>query len=214
MAAAELPAPAGPPVSSPLAKAPAGMVERIYPNEPILSVTGPRLVGGELTNGKRSVRTGRDPIAVAMLDRGKKIAVLTGRARTLELYDAATLERVGEADAGIGPTALTTDEVEILYVTDVKGEALLVYHLRPRFELIRRVHVGGGPYAIAYDKERWGLWMALPRVNKLVHYAAGSRPIWRETFPMIRDAREVYVDGEDIEVRSEREAQVVRPRSR
>ena len=162
----------------------------------------------------RSVRTGRDPIDYAYLDRGKKIAVLTGRERTLEIYDATTLERVGKTGAGIGPTALATDGVEILYVTDVEGDALLVFHLRPRFELIRRVHQIGGPYAIAFDRERWGLWMTLARTNQLVNYAAGSRPVLRETFPSIRDAGEVSVGDDVVTVTGERENQVLRVRSR
>ena len=112
--------------------------------------------------------------------------MLTGRERTLEIYDATTLKRLAKTGAGIGPAGLATDGVEILYVTDVEGDALLVFHLRPRFELIRRVHQIGGPYAIAFDRERWGLWMTLARTNQLINYAAGSRPVWRETFPSIR----------------------------
>ena len=147
-----------------------------------------------------------------MLDRGKKIAVLTGRERTLEIYDTRTLKRVGKTGAGIGPTGLATDGVELLWVTDVKGDALLVFHLRPRFELIRRVHQIGGPYAIAFDQERRGLWMTVARTNQLVHYAAGSRPVLRETFPSIRDAREVSVAGDEVIVSSEaRESAPARP---
>lgn len=176
--------------------------------------TGPELdrARDRLTYDGRSVTTGREPIDAAMLDRGKRIAVLTGRERSLEVYDAATLERVGKTGAGIGPTSLATDEVELLYVTDAKGDALLVFHLRPHFELVRRVHVIGGPYAIAFDRERWGLWMALVGANQLVHYAAGSRPVWRETFAMIRDARDVGVAGDVVTVSSERENQRLRIR--
>jgi hypothetical protein len=138
---------------------------------------GDRLIAAD----GRSVKTGREPIDVELLDRGKKVAVLTGRERTLEIYDARTLRRVGKTGAGIGPTSLATDAVEILYVTDVKGDALLVFHLRPRFELIRRVHQSGGPYAIAFERERWGLRIGLARTGQVVLYAAGSRPVWRET---------------------------------
>ena len=128
----------------------------------------------------RSVQTGREPIDVELLDRGKKVAVLTGRERTLEIYDAKTLERLGKTGAGIGPTSLATDAVEILYVTDVKGDALLVFHLRPRFELIRRVHQIGGPYAITFVRERWGLRITLQSTGQVVDYAAGSRPVLRD----------------------------------
>jgi hypothetical protein len=128
-----------------------------------------------------SVATGREPTAVALMDSGAKVAVLCGRERVLEIYDAHTLKRLGSTGAGIGPVGLATDGVRLAYVTDVKGDALLVFHLRPRFELIRRVQVIGGPYAIAYDKDRWELTIALRRAGKTVKYAAGSRPVWRET---------------------------------
>ena len=123
----------------------------------------------------------REPTAVALLDRGAKVAVLCGRERVLEVYDARTLERLGRTGAGIGPVGLATDGVQLLYVTDVEGDALLVFHLRPRFELIRRVHVIGGPYAISFDKARWELTLTLSKAGKTVRYAAGNRPVWRET---------------------------------
>lgn len=161
-----------------------------------------------------SVQTGREPTAVALLDRGAKVAVLCGRERVLEVYDARTLARLGRTGAGIGPTGLATDGVQLLYVTDVKGDALLVFHLRPRLELIRRVHVIGGPYAIAFDKERWGLWITLNRANRLVDYAAGNRPVLRATLPAIPDARAVTVDSDEVTVSSQERRQVLRLRSR
>jgi hypothetical protein len=130
-----------------------------------------------------SVQTGRQPTAVALLDRGAKVAVLCGRERTLEVYDARTLKRLGSTGAGIGPVGLATDGVQLAYVTDVKGDALLVFHLRPRFELIRRVHIIGGPYAIAYDQDRWELTITLSKAGQTVRYAAGNRPVLRGTPP-------------------------------
>ena len=163
--------------------------------------------------GARSTRTCSEPIAAAMVERGKQIAVLCGRERVLDLYDTTTLKRLERVGAGIGPTALATNGVELLYVTDVLGNALLVYHTRP-FEFIRRVHLGGGPYAIAYDRGHWGLWIALVGSNRLVNYAAGARPVPRAEFPSIRNAREVIPAGATITVRSETETQVVRRRSK
>ena len=64
-------------------------------------------------------------------------------------------------------------------MTDVKGDALLVFHLRPRFELIRRVHVIGGPYAIAFAKDSGELTVELRRAGRTVKYVAGSRPVLR-----------------------------------
>jgi hypothetical protein len=209
--AAELPAPAGPPVSVALAERPAG---RVFAStrEPS-TTTGLDRSGDRLLVGGRSTRTCREPIASAMVERGKQIAVLCGRERVLDLYDAKTLKRLGRVGGGIGPTALATNGVELLYVTDVLGNALLVYHTRP-FEFIRRVHLGGGPYAIAYDRGRWGLWIALAGSNRLAYYAAGARPVPRDEFPSIRNAREVIAAADAVTVRSDSETQVVRRRSR
>jgi hypothetical protein len=132
-----------------------------------------------LTGPSGAVATCREPTAVATLDRGAKVAVLCGRERVLDVYDAATLRRLGRTGAGIGPVGLATDGVQLLYVTDVEGDALLVFHLRPRFQLIRRVHVIGGPYDISYDHDRWELTIGLKRTGSVVRYAAGSRPVVR-----------------------------------
>ena len=134
-----------------------------------------------LTRGDDAVGTCREPTAVAVLDRGARVAVLCGRERVLDVYDARTLKRLGRTGAGIGPVGLATDGVHLLYVTDVEGDALLVFHLRPRFELIRRVHVIGGPYDISYDAERWELTIGLKRTGSVVRYAAGNRPVLRDT---------------------------------
>ncbi|HEY6889383.1 MAG TPA: hypothetical protein VI300_16425, partial [Solirubrobacter sp.] len=127
----------------------------------------------------KTAGTGREPTAVALLDGGARVAVLCGRQRVLEVYDARTLKRLGRTGAGIGPVDLATDGAQLAYVTDVKGDALLVFHLRPRFELIRRVHVIGGPYAIRFKQAR--LSITLAKTGRTVEYVAGSRPVLRAT---------------------------------
>ena len=165
-AAAELPAPAG--VVAGAQRAGAFSIDRSH---------------DRLNGPTGAVATCREPTAVALLDRGARVAVLCGRERVLDVYDARTLERLGRTGAGIGPVGLATDGVHLLYVTDVEGDALLVFHLRPRLELIRRVHVIGGPYDIEFDKERWELTIALKRTGQMVKYAAGNRPVLRATLP-------------------------------
>jgi hypothetical protein len=166
-AAAELPAPAG--------MVPGALTAGAFSVDPAHD----RLTR---TDGA-TAKTGREPTAVAVLDGGDRVAVLCGRERVLEVYDARSLKRLGRTGAGIGPVGLATDGVHLLYVTDVKGDALLVFHLRPRFELIRRVHVIGGPYAITYDKARWQLSITLSKAGRTVYYAAGNRPVVRGTPP-------------------------------
>ena len=83
---------------------------------------------------------------------------------------------------------------------------MLVFHLRPRFELIRRVHLSGGPYAIAYDKEDWGLWIELdgaPARARRGRYPA--RPV-----PIDPNAAG-DVDSGEVDVVAPENVQVLRP---
>ena len=116
----------------------------------------------------------RDQLASQWLAGETRLAVLCGRERSVEVYDVRTGKRLATASAGIGPTAMVTDGKDATYVIDALGEALLVYRRVP-FQLIRRVHLGGGPYAIAFDRERWELRIGLR--DGQVHYKAGWRPV-------------------------------------
>jgi len=129
--------------------------------------------------GAPQVASCRDQVATQWLEHETQLAVLCGRERTVELYDVRTGRRVASATAGIGPTAMVTDGQDATYVIDRLGEALLVYRRAP-FQLIRRVHLGGGPYAIAFDRERWGLDITLAD-ETTVHYKAGWRPVLERT---------------------------------
>ncbi|MDA0184417.1 hypothetical protein OJ997_29200 [Solirubrobacter phytolaccae] len=123
--------------------------------------------------------TCRDQLATQWLKGETQFAVLCGRERTVELYDVNSGKRVATAGAGIGPTAMVTDGKDATYVVDSKGDALLVYRRSP-FQLIRRVHIIGGPYAITFDRERWGLDITLSD-GTVVHYKAGWRPVLERT---------------------------------
>ena len=169
-----------------------------------------------VSEAELEVRPGRtcpEPVATATLSRGARLAVLCGRSREVELYDAKTMERLGSVPAGIGPTALASDLVDVFYVIDSLGESLLVYHQTP-LEPLRRVHLGGGPYAIAFDRERWGLWITLNATNQIVNYSAGIRPVLRDTLPSIRDARSISVADDVLTVDGQDAAQRLRLRSR
>jgi hypothetical protein len=201
MAAAELPDPAGPPASPPLTVEPAGDVtpgSRFGVSEAEIEGQG----GGC-----------REPLAVDRLSGGAQGAVLCGREREVLLFDQGSGESVERASAGIGPTAMVTDGKDATYVIDSLGEALLVYRRSP-FQLIRRVHLGGGPYAIAFDRERWGLWITRNGANDVVFYKAGWRPVLQETYPSIRDARQIAVEDGVVTVQSAAETQTLRPRTK
>jgi hypothetical protein len=141
--------------------------------------------------------------------------VLCMRDRVLEVYDPATLKRLARVPAGIGPAGLATDGGNLLFVTDPVGQAVLVFHLHPRFELIRRVVRRGGPWGIAFDERRGALWITLPQLNRLAEYVSGARPVRRGFRPAIRAARDVTVAGDRVTVYGHGERQVLDlPRTR
>jgi hypothetical protein len=193
MAVADLPDPAGPPASPPPTATPAGVVE----GGSHFGVSEAEVIGA----GDEC----REPLAVGDLAAGAQGVVLCGREREVVRFDKGSGE-VATASAGIGPTAMATDGKDATYVIDSLGEALLVYRRTP-FQLIRRVHLGGAPYAIAFDRERWGLWITRNGANDVVFYKAGWRPVLRATYPSIRDAREIAVEGDEVTVRSQAEVQ-------
>jgi hypothetical protein len=128
----------------------------------------------------------------SVADAGDAIAVLSVRARVLELYDARTLRRVGRAPAGIGPTQVVAAG-DRLYVVDTDGGALLVYEQEPALELVRRVYLPGSPYGIALDTMRRRLWVTLTARNELVELPAHGRPHPLRRFPTVRQPDSVAV---------------------
>ena len=131
-------------------------------------------VAANMVAGAPKLAQCQDQLATQWLANETRLAVLCGRERTVEIYDTGTGKRVATQPAGIGPTAMVTDGKDATYVIDALGEALLVYRRTP-FQLIRRVHLVGGPYAIAFDRERWALDIKLK--DNVVHYKAGWRPV-------------------------------------
>lgn len=132
-----------------------------------------------VADGAPKVASCRDQLATQWLADKAQLVVLCGRERTVDVYDVASGKRVGSTGAGIGPTDLVSDGKDAMYVVDSEGDALLVYRRSP-FQLIRRVHIIGGPYAIAFDRERWGLDITLSD-KTVVHYKAGWRPVLERT---------------------------------
>jgi hypothetical protein len=113
-----------------------------------------------------------DVVDIEGFDSGRLTAVLCGRRRVVQVFGRMN-KQVASAPAGTGPARLATDGRALLYVTDVVGESLLVYHLHPRFELIRRVALPGAPSAIAYVGDHLRITVS----GRALDYAAGSRPV-------------------------------------
>jgi DNA-binding beta-propeller fold protein YncE len=140
------------------------------------------------------IRTAVQPGGVTSLDRGRKVAVVSVRERVVEVFDAATGERTGRAGAGVGPTHAVSDDGDYLFVTDTAGGALLVYHLRPELELIRRYPLPGSPYGIAIDNRRHRMFVTQTARNQLTELIVGGRPSLVRRYATPRQPNTVAVD--------------------
>ena len=189
---AELPPPAGPRDAPPLTTAPAGRVVPLGP------ASVPDLGAAARSSlGSASVRA---PARRIRIDDGAKFAVVRPRERVVELFDAGTNRRLARADAGVGPTYGVANG-PWLWVTDTQGDALLIFRTRPKLELVRRLFLPGGPYAIALDPEKGRLWVTFTGTNELAELPGHGRPRELRRFPTVRQPNAVAVDPETHRVR-------------
>lgn len=123
-----------------------------------------------------------------------RAALVAVKDRVVELFDARRMRAVGRVPAGVGPTHLVGDGRDRLWIVDTQGGALLYVHLVPRLEVVRRVHLPGGPYGVAIDRERDRLWVTLTASNEVVELTANGRPRPLRRFPTVRQPNTVAVD--------------------
>jgi DNA-binding beta-propeller fold protein YncE len=167
------------------------------------AVGGRIFVGDELGDTVSVIEEGRvierleapiQPGGVVAAGSNTRVAIVAVRERVVEVFDARTLRSVGKADAGVGPTHVVSDGGDLLYVVDTQGDALLLFHLSPRLELVRRVYLKGAPYGITIDRRRGRLWVTLTESNRVVELAAGGQPRVLRSFPTVRQPNTVGVD--------------------
>jgi hypothetical protein len=140
------------------------------------------------------IETALQPGGVTPLDEGRKVAVVSVRERVVEVFDVATGKRIGRAATGVGPTHAVSDGGGYLFVTDTAGGALLVYHLRPELELIRRYPLPGSPYGIAIDNRRHRMFVTQTARNQLTELIVGGRPSLVGRYATPRQPNTVAVD--------------------
>jgi hypothetical protein len=116
---------------------------------------------------------------VAALTRGRSV-VLLGRERVVELREPRG-RSLGRAPAGVGPTHVACVDhgapTSWCYVTDTRGDALLVFAVRaagiaPR----RRLYLHGGPDGVSLDHSRRRLLVTLRKGREVVELPAHGRP--------------------------------------
>jgi len=148
--------------------------------------------------GDRVIETLETPLqpgGVAVTDDGL-VGVVGVRGLALEVYDADTLDSLGRAGAGEGPTHIVAGSGNRFYVADTRGDAILVYETRPEPEQLARVPLSGSsPYGIAIDNRRDYLWVTLTAENRLIQLTLdGESPHEVASYPTVRQPNSVAVD--------------------
>jgi DNA-binding beta-propeller fold protein YncE len=138
------------------------------------------------------IETPRQPGGVAVTDNGLVGIVSVGE-QILEVFDASTLDSLGRADAGEGPTHIVAGPENHFYVTDTSGDAILIYEARPEPQQVGRVSLPGQPYGIAIDPERGNLWVTAG--NQLIQFVLEGDAL-RELarYPTVSKPNTVAVD--------------------
>ena len=126
---------------------------------------------------------------------GDQLGVISVRAYTVALIDQDTLRGRGSQNAGSGPTHAEADADGRMYITDTRGNAVIVFATRPNLKFIARIPLAGGsPYGIAIDQRRKRVWVTLTGSNELVEIEASEKPRRRRSFPTVRQPNTVTVD--------------------
>ena len=141
-----------------------------------------------------TIETALKPGGVAVTDDGL-VGIIGVRGLTLEVFEADTLESLGQIDAGEGPTHVRAGAENRFYVTDTRGDAVLIYDARPGPERLERVPLPGSPYGIAIDPRRDQLWVTLTAEQRVVQFALEGQSL-REIarYPTVRQPNTVAVD--------------------
>lgn len=123
------------------------------------------------------------------------VGLVAVRSNRLEVYDARALTSLGRAGAGAGPTHVVAGPPGRFYVADTRGNAVVVFRLRPRLETAGRINLPGAPYGMAIDRRRQRLWVTLTARNRVAELdlrGLGAR--FRGSFPTVRQPNTVAVD--------------------
>ena len=125
---------------------------------------------------------------------GGDIAVVSVRARRLQLFDATTLHQVATVGIRGGPSHVAAYGTE-LFVVDTGGTHIRVFDTVPRLHLVGSVSVPRSPLGIAVDETRRRLWITCTATSRLVELAL-DRPLPRIVgqWPTVRQPNTLALD--------------------
>ncbi len=158
-------------------------------------------VGDEFSSTLTALQDGRvvgdatvDAQPGGVVAAGGKIGVISVLAYTIELFDPRTLKGEGSRNAGIGPTHAVADAAGRIYITDTRGDAVIVYATQPRLKWVGRIELPGSPYGIAADPTGDRVWVTLTARNEVVELRGGDQPERLRSFPTVRQPNTVAVE--------------------
>ena len=149
-----------------------------------------------------------------------RVGVVAVRGNALRVYDASTLETIGEVGAGAGPTHVVADPVEErFWVADTRGDAVLFTAKTEELQLVDRVNTPGSPYGIALDPRARRLWVTLTATNEVAEIDLTLKnPAIINKYPTVRQPNSVAVDSSTGRVfvagAAEGELQIIDPSDR
>jgi DNA-binding beta-propeller fold protein YncE len=140
----------------------------------------------------RTVPVDVQPGGVVGLD--DQVGIVSVRAYTLELFSLEEdLQAQGSQNAGLGPTHVVRDDEGRLFITDSRGDGVVVYETEPRLKFVGRLELPGSPYGIAIDRERGRVWVTLTARNEVVELDAADQPQVLRRFPTVRQPNTLAV---------------------
>ena len=167
----------------------------------LVDVDGTVFVGNEHDSTMTVIRQQRVIATVPVAEQpggltvvGPDVAVVSVRARRLQLFDATSLRLVAAVPIQGGPSHVAAYGSE-LYVVDTGGTHLRGFDTAPRLHLVGSVSVPRSPLGVAVDPVRARLWITCTATNRLVELSL-ARPLPRiiGQWPTVRQPDTVAVD--------------------
>jgi DNA-binding beta-propeller fold protein YncE len=184
---------------------PGGRVSDLVPTgrmpHDVVEADGKVFVGNEHDSTVTVIRQGMPvatfPVATqpgGLAAVGSDVAVVSVRARRLQLFDTASLRLVASVPIPGGPSHVAAFGTE-LYVVDTGGDHVRVFDIVPKLHLVGSVTVPRSPLGVAVDATRGRLWITCTASNRLVELSLGAGlPHIVGRWPTVRQPDTVAVD--------------------
>ena len=185
---------------------PGGVVSALVPTgrmpHDVVDADGTVFVGNEHDSTMTVIKQGavvatvpvaRQPGGLAVV--GSDVAVVSVRARRLQLFDAASLRLVASVPVEGGPSHVAAFGTD-LYVVDTGGTHVRVFDTAPRLHFVGSVTVPRSPLGVAVDATRGRLWVTCTASNQLVELSLRGGPLPHVVgrWPTVRQPDTVAVD--------------------